>query len=118
MKEISIIIDSQDLSKVTDILQEHKVGITFFDIQGTGRTPKHQPEYVQSYQTGRSTVPRFIGKTLLISIVSDNYADIVINNIISVFNKTEPQGIIFVKDVINAFELGTGLKDEEILVSN
>ena len=27
-------------SKVTDILQKHKAGITFFEIQGTGRTPK------------------------------------------------------------------------------
>jgi len=38
-KEINVYIRMNDLSKVTDILQKHKLDITFFDIQGTGRTP-------------------------------------------------------------------------------
>ena len=40
MKELNIFIKENDLSKVTDILQKHKAGITFFEIQGTGRTPR------------------------------------------------------------------------------
>ena len=37
MKEINIFIRSDDLSKVTDVLQKHNAGITFFNIQITGR---------------------------------------------------------------------------------
>jgi hypothetical protein len=37
IKEINVYIRPNDLSKVTDILQKHKLGITFFDIQGTDR---------------------------------------------------------------------------------
>ena len=40
MKELNIFIKENDSSKVTDILQKHKAGITFFEIQGTGRTPR------------------------------------------------------------------------------
>ncbi len=61
MKEINVFVRHNDLSRVTDIIQKHKAGITFFDIQGTGRTPRSIPEVVHAYQTGRKTVPRFIG---------------------------------------------------------
>ena len=49
MKEINVYIRPNDLSKVTDILQKHKLGITFFDIQGTGRTPRSTSEIIHSY---------------------------------------------------------------------
>lgn len=38
-EKINVYIRMNGLSKVTDILQKHKLDITFFDIQGTGRTP-------------------------------------------------------------------------------
>lgn len=118
MKEINIFIDSKDLSRVTNILLSHKLGVTFFDIQGTGRTPKYTPEYIESYQTGRSIIPRFIGKTLVISIVSDNIYNDVVTEIANSFTKdNEPKGMIFVKDVSNALELGTTLNGDEILIS-
>jgi len=55
MKELNIFIRESNLAKVTNILQRHKVGITFFEIQGTGRTPRVTQEIVQIYQTGRKT---------------------------------------------------------------
>ena len=119
MREIDIFIDSKDLSKVTDILQRHKAGITFFDVQGTGRTPKETPENVQTYQTGRNTLPRFIGKTHVISVVSDNKVDTIVNEITKSFDsKEEPFGVLFVKDVLNAYELGTNLRDDALLISH
>ncbi|MDR4491777.1 MAG: P-II family nitrogen regulator [Candidatus Nitrosocosmicus sp.] len=118
MKEIDIFIDSKDLSKVTDILQRHKAGMTFFDVQGTGRTPKETPENVQFYQTGRNTLPRFIGKTHVISVVSDNKFDTIVHEIAKSFeNKKESSGVLFVKDVLNAYELGTNLQDDALLIS-
>jgi nitrogen regulatory protein P-II 1 len=118
MKEIDIFIDSKDLSKITDILQSHKAGITFFDVQGTGRTPRVTPENIQFYQTGRDTLPRFIGKTHVISIVSDSKVDGIVNEIIKSFkNNGESFGVLFVKDVLNAYEIGTTLRDDALLIS-
>ena len=118
MKEINVYIRPNDLSKVTDILQKHKLGITFFDIQGTGRTPRSTSEIIHSYQTGRTTVPKFIGRVLVISIVSDSIVNQIIDEIINSFDKQdEPYGVLFVKDVTSAYELGTELKGDEVLVS-
>ena len=118
MKEINVYIRPNDLSKVTDILQKHKLGITFFDIQGTGRTPRSTSEIIHSYQTGRTTVPKFIGRVLLISIVSDSIVNQIIEEIMNSFDKQdEPYGVLFVKDVTNAYELGTEVKGDEVLVS-
>ena len=118
MKEINVYVRPNDLSKVTDILQKHKLGITFFDIQGTGRTPRFTSEVIHSYQTGRTTIPKFIGRVLVISIVSDSIVNQIIEEMMGSFDmKEEPYGVLFVKDVINAYELGTELKGDEVLVS-
>jgi nitrogen regulatory protein P-II 1 len=107
-----------DLSKVTDVLLSHKAGVTFFDIQGTGRTPRVAPEVVHSYQTGRTTVPKFIGRTLVVSIISDDQSSTIIKEIIDCFAPAEePYGVLFIKDVSDAYELGTKLRGEELLVS-
>jgi nitrogen regulatory protein P-II 1 len=118
MKEINVYIRPNDLSKVTNILQKHKVGVTFFDIQGTGRTPRSSSEIIHSYQTGRTTIPKFIGRILVISIVSDSVINQIIEEMMSSFDmQEEPYGVLFVKDVTNAYELGTELKGDEVLVS-
>lgn len=118
MKEINIFINSKDLSKVTNVLHKHHMGITFFEIQGTGRTPRQTPENIQFYQTGRTTIPKYIEKIFVISIVSDALVDTIVKEIMDSFDfKEEPYGVLFVKDVSNAFELGTILKGDEVLVS-
>ena len=118
MKEINVYIRPNDLSKVTDILQKHKLGITFFDIQGTGRTPRFTSEVIHSYQTGRTTIPKFIGRVLVISIVSDSIVNQIIEELMRSFDmQEEPYGVLFVKDVTNAYELGTKLEGDEVLVS-
>jgi nitrogen regulatory protein P-II 1 len=118
MKEINIFIRSDDLSKVTDILQKHNAGITFFNIQGTGRTPRSTTEIIHSYQTGRTVVPKFIGRIMVISIVSDSNAKLILEEIKNSFElQTEPYGVIFIKDVSDAFELGTNLTGDDVLFS-
>jgi nitrogen regulatory protein P-II 1 len=118
MKEINIFIRSDDLSKVTDVLQKHNAGITFFNIQGTGRTPRSTSEIIHSYQTGRTVVPKFVGRIMVVSIVSDSIAKLILEEIKNSFElHTEPYGVIFVKDVSDAFELGTNLIGDDVLIS-
>lgn len=118
MKELNIFIKENDLSKVTDILQKHKAGITFFEIQGTGRTPRVTQEIVHFYQTGRKTTPKFIGRILVITIVPDSDVKSIIEEILNRFGELkEPAGIIFVKEVSSAFEIGTNLTGDKILYS-
>ena len=118
MKEISIFVRPSETSRVTETLLKHKAGVTFFNIQGTGRTPRPTQEIVHSYQTGRSVVPKFIEKTLVVSIVSDNTASQIIKEILDSFgSKDEPDGVLFVKDVSEVYELGSTLKGDEVLVS-
>jgi nitrogen regulatory protein P-II 1 len=118
MKEINIFIRSDDLSKVTDVLQKHNAGITFFNIQGTGRTPRSTSEIIHSYQTGRTVVPKFIGRIMVVSIVSDSIAKLILEEIKNSFElRTEPYGVIFVKDVSDAFELGTNLTGDDVLLA-
>lgn len=118
MKEINVYIQLNDLVKGTDILQKHKLCIAVFDIQGTGRTPRFTSEIIHSYQTGRTTIPEFIGRILVISIVSDSIVNQIIEEMMRSFDvQEEPYRVLFVKDVTNAYELGTELKGDEVLVS-
>ncbi|MGN6349383.1 MAG: P-II family nitrogen regulator [Candidatus Nitrosocosmicus sp.] len=118
MKEINIFVRPNDISKVIDIIQRHKIGIAFFDIQGSGRTSRSTSEVVHSYQTGRTVTPKFIERTLVISIVPDSIVKVVVEDILNSFDKQEESsGMLFVKDVLDAYELGTKMSGEEILFS-
>ena len=61
---------------------------------------------------------KFIGRVLVISIVSDSIVSQIIEEMMRSFDMLEePYGVLFVKDVTNAYELGTELKGDEVLVS-
>jgi nitrogen regulatory protein P-II 1 len=116
MKEINVFVRHNDLSRVTYVIQKHKAGITFFDIQGTGRTPRSIPEVVHSYQTRRKTVPRFIGGILVISIVSDSTSKLIVEEILNSFGaQQEPLDVLFIKDVVDAYELGTKTSGDKVV---
>ncbi|MGN6558910.1 MAG: P-II family nitrogen regulator [Candidatus Nitrosocosmicus sp.] len=118
MKEINIFVRPNDISKVIDIIQRHKIGIAFFDVQGSGRASRSTSEVVHSYQTGRTVTPKFIERTLVISIVPDSIVKVVVEDILNSFDKQEESsGMLFVKDVLDAYELGTKMSGEEILFS-
>jgi|SRR4051794_12760550 nitrogen regulatory protein P-II 1 len=118
MKEINIFIKENDLVKVTDILKKHKAGITFFEIQGSGRSPRVTQEIVHFYQTGRKTTPNFVARVLVITIVPDSDTKSIIEEILDSFGGLkEPVGIIFVKEVSSAIEIGTNLTGDKVLYS-
>ena len=116
MKELDVFIRSEHRSKVTDILQKNRAGISFFEVLGTGSTPSATPEVVHSYRTGRTTVPEFVTRLLVMTVVPDSSAKKIVDELIDCFgDASEPYGVLFVKDVTDAYQLGTKLVGDEIL---
>ncbi|MGB7959947.1 MAG: P-II family nitrogen regulator [Nitrososphaeraceae archaeon] len=116
MKELNVFIRSEHRSKVTDILQRNRAGISFFEVLGTGNTPSATPEVVHSYRTGRTTVPEFITRLLVMTFVSDTSAKKIVDELVNSFGEgSEPYGALFVKDVTDAYQLGTKLVGDEML---
>ena len=118
MKEISLYIRPEDFSKVVGLLRKNNVGgITFFDTNGSGRK-KHEaiPERVRMYMTGKMVTPEFVKGTKVEVIVPDSSADQIVEYILDNLSPdTEAHGMIFVKDVSGAYEIGTKLKGESVL---
>ena len=55
---------------------------------------------------------------LVISIVSDSIVNQIVEEMMRSFDiQDESYGVLFVKDMANAYELGTELKGDEVLVS-
>ena len=110
MKEITLYIRPEDFSKVVNILRKHNVGgITFFEINGSGRRKREPvPERVRMYMTGKMVTPEFVKGTKVEVIVPDSSADQIVEYILDNLSPdTEAHGMIFVKDVSGAYEIGT-----------
>ena len=122
MKEISIFIPTEDLEQVAEILKKHKVGgMTFYQINGAGRTKREAlPEMVRSYMTGRMITPDYAKRIKVETIVSDSLVNQIledISNSIGQHAGNEAHGMIFIKDVYDAYEIGTRQRGEAVLVS-
>ena len=122
MKEITIFIRTDDLAKVTEILKKHDVGgITFYEIMGAGRTKRDAvPEMVRSYMTGRTITPDYAKRTKVEAIVSDSAMNQIVDDISNSLSQhagKEAHGMIFIKDVSDAYEIGTKQRGEAVLTS-
>jgi nitrogen regulatory protein P-II 1 len=122
MKEISIYIPTGDLQHITSIMRNHNVGgITFYEINGAGRTKRDSiPEIVQSYMTGRSITPDYVKRIKVELVVPDSEANNIIDDISNSLSKhadNEAHGMIFVKDISDAIEIGTKQRGESALTS-
>ena len=122
MKEISIFIPTEDLEQVVEILKKHKVGgMTFYQINGAGRTKREAlPEMVRSYMTGRMITPDYAKRIRVETIVSDSLVNQIledISNSIGQHAGNEAHGMIFIKDVYDAYEIGTKQRGEAVLTS-
>ena len=116
MKELNVFIRSEHRSKATDILKRNRAGISFFEVLGTGNTPSATPEVVHSYRTGRTTVPEFVTRLLVMTIVSDSSAKKIVDELVNSFGEgSESYGALFVNDVTDAYQLGTKLVGDEML---
>lgn len=122
MKEISIFIPTEDLEQVAEILKKHKVGgMTFYQINGAGRTKREAlPEMVRSYMTGRMITPDYAKRIKVETIVSDSLVNQILEDISNSLGQhagNEAHGMIFIKDVYDAYEIGTRQRGEAALVS-
>jgi nitrogen regulatory protein P-II 1 len=122
VKEISILIPTEDLEQVAEILKRHKVGgITFYQINGAGRTKRDAlPEMVRAYMTGRMITPDYAKRIKVETIVSDSLVNLILEDISNSLGQhagNEAHGMIFVKDVYDAYEIGTKQRGEAVLTS-
>jgi nitrogen regulatory protein P-II 1 len=122
VKEISIFIPTEDLEQVAEILKKHKVGgMTFYQINGAGRTKREAlPEMVRSYMTGRMITPDYAKRIKVETIVSDSLVNQILEDISNSLGQhagNEAHGMIFIKDVYDAYEIGTKQRGEAVLVS-
>jgi nitrogen regulatory protein P-II 1 len=122
MKEISIFVPTHDLEQVIEILRKHNVGgITFYEINGAGRTKRDAlPEVVRSYMTGRTITPEYAKRTKVETIVSDSAMNQIVDDISNSLSQhagEEAHGMIFIKDVSDACEIGTKQRGEAVLTS-
>ena len=122
MKEISIFVPTEDLEQVAEILKKHKVGgMTFYQINGAGRTKREAlPEMVRSYMTGRMITPDYAKRIRVETIVSDSLVNQILEDISNSLGQhagNEAHGMIFIKDVYDAYEIGTKQRGEAVLTS-
>jgi nitrogen regulatory protein P-II 1 len=117
VKQIDIFIRTDDLKQVTDILYKSGVGgITFYEIQGAGRMNREAvPEMVRSYMTGRTITPEYVKRTKVEAVVPDSAVKIIVDGLNDISSGEEAHGMIFVKDVSNAYEIGTKVSGEAAL---
>lgn len=120
MKEISIYILSEDLAKVLEILKKHNVGgIAFYEVNGAGRVAREAvPEMVRSYMTGRTVTHEHEKRTKVETIVSDSEANPILDEISNSLGQhagNKARGMMFIKDVSHAHEIGTNQRGEAVL---
>jgi nitrogen regulatory protein P-II 1 len=117
MKQIDIFIRTDNLSQVTDILQKNGVGgITFYEIIGAGRMKREAvPEMVRSYMTGRTITPEYVKRTKVEVVVPDSAVKMIVDALNDISSGKEAHGMIFVKDVSDAYEIGTKVGGEAAL---
>ena len=122
MKEISIYLFAEAIPMATKILRKHGIGgLAFYEISCAGRTRRHEiPELVfqggRAYQTGRKIIPEFEKRAKIETFVPDSSAEEIVDELISnLSSESEPSGMVFVKDVIGAYEIGSKQRGEAIL---
>lgn len=117
MKEISIFIRAENLPKVTEILNKHNVGgFAFYEVNARGRTKiKEVHEMVRAYMTGRKITPEHEKRTKVETIVPDSLANQIVDDLVRIRSGSEGHGMVFVKEAVNAHEIGTAQSGEVIL---
>jgi nitrogen regulatory protein P-II 1 len=124
VKELSIYLFTEAVPTATEILRKHDIGgLAFYELYGAGRTRRHEiPEMVfqgaRAYQTGRRITPEFEKRTKIETFVPDSSVKGIVDELISSFgSESEPSGMVFVKEVVDAYEIGSKQSGEAILTA-
>ena len=119
MKQLDIVFPHERLNDVNNILYKHKVGgLMFYDIKGRGKA-KHEPvehRTVEGYATGRIYVPEFGSRTKLVVVIPDTLVNPIVQELLTTLSTgSAADGKIFVKDVNEAYDIGTKQSGEAAL---
>jgi nitrogen regulatory protein P-II 1 len=116
VKELNIYIVEEDLPKVIDILRKHDVaGMAFGEIQGAGHMKRREIRERSGWEV-KTVTPEYEKRTKVDTIVSDSSVERIVGDLMGgMGSKDEPRGMIFVKDVANAYEIGTKLSGDTLL---
>ncbi len=111
MKKIEIIIPHERLERTDKVLENFIVGgMSFYHINGRGKT-KWKPIPV-----GTGVImytPKYGARTKIEVLVDDNIAQNIIDKLLSELTTgSVSDGKIFVYDVFEAYDIGTGTKNE------
>jgi nitrogen regulatory protein P-II 1 len=119
MKELTIFIFTRYLSAVTEILRKHNIaGMSFSETHATGHTKKKEvPEMVWVYQTGKLVTPEHEKRTKVETLVPDDVADSIVQELVkNIGSESDPGGLVSIRDVSNAYLLGTSRSGESLLI--
>jgi nitrogen regulatory protein P-II 1 len=117
VKQLDIFVNAQDLPKVTDILRKHKVsGVALSEIQGAGRIKRKEIRERDGWSV-RTVTPEYEARTKIETIVPDSSLKEIVDDLVSSLgSENEPRGMIFVKDVYEAYEIGTKLSGDIVVM--
>jgi nitrogen regulatory protein P-II 1 len=77
------------------------------------------PEIVHFYMTGKTTIPDYAKRVRVETVVSDSMVNKIVSDISDSLSqhvgKDEAHGMIFVKNVSDAYEIGTKQRGEAVL---
>ena len=112
-------IFTRHLSTVTEILRKHNIaGMSFSEIHATGHTKRKEvPEMVWVYQTGKLVTPEHEKRTKVETLVPDDVADSIVQELVkNIGSESDPGGLVFITDVLDAYLLGTSRSGESLLI--
>ena len=79
------------------------------------------PEIVHFYMTGKTITPNYTKRIKVETVVADSMVNQIVDDISDSLSqhtgKDEAHGMIFVKNVSDAYEIGTRLRGEAVLAS-
>lgn len=118
MKELDIFVTAQDLPKITDILRKHNVaGVALYEIQGAGRIKRKEIRERDGWSV-KTVTPEYEARTKIETIIPDSSAKEIVDDLVSSLgSENQPRGVIFVKDVSNAYEIGTKLSGDTLVMT-
>lgn len=117
MKELNIFVFAQDVPTITDILRKHKVGgVALYEIRGAGRIKRKEMRERDGWSV-RTVTPEYEARTKVETVVPDSSLKQIVDDIVTgLGSENQPRGMIFVKDVSDAYEIGTKLSGDIVVM--
>ena len=91
--------------------------MALYEVQGAGRVKRKEIRERDGW-TVRTVTPEYEARTKIETVVSDSSVKEIIDDLVGgLGSENEPRGVIFVKDVSNAYEIGTKLSGDVLVMT-